>query len=853
MKDRKRKRYNGSSLVFVIIAVAFVGILATIVTRIVSMNLNIKSVDRQAKKNFYSAESVMDEVDIAVESLTADAMKAAYVEIMSEYVTTAYSTTDQNSIQVRFSYLYLKNLVEKLSDGNASIAADYTMSNGATYKVQVIKDKMKELLDADEGSKTVKCWDYVDDTTKNPNLVLKFDSASGGERSLTLKNVRVVYYETDSNGKKKSTWLKTDIKIAAPNLSFESGNIYPEFTKYSIIGDDKVSASTLCRDDVVNGSVYAGSKGLIVEGYSGNDSDTKGETLTIGGTGTNVITRGNVEVVQGGRLCLGTENSDISVWTENLNTTSGSGSKTGSEAPAKLTVYGDSYVHDDLSLNSPYSLVSYLSGSYFGYTFNRDNSTKSNTYVNSDYSSAIVLNGKHSSLYMGDSMSSILLGGQAYVSRSKYDINAANRKDILLGQSLSVKSDQKFYMVSNDDLADGFTNPMSWETYQTYIADSTRGTKIPGGRTPLVSEKYKQLKNLLDESEPVTTYVVSMTMTSSSANSAMVYLYYNFKNSDCANTYFKQYVTNTDLLERMVSSKYLKFDGTFDGLDIDMSVNLAILASSSVITHVDEQSIETNEGNITDSDQTTLMANAIQYASRYKSYQLTLTDGNWTTYSADANSQGYKAFDLYNDGTVNLKETDTIFEALMSKTSDKSQYSFVYDAANNPTDNGYKEFTGYGNAWTKIVPVQVGSGAVYAIFVAQLDASSISSGVSVPTDKILERAKEVGFDASDDNNNKVMIVSNGHIAVNTDVHGIVISDTEVKINAANCNMTAESAALQDMFSAQKSVEGTDPKTNFMTYFACFENLTFGADQDSVDMLDISKCVNHANWTKNEEE
>jgi len=286
-----------------------------------------------------------------------------------------------------------------------------------------------------------------------------------------------------------------------------------------------------------------------------------------------------------------------------------------------------------------------------------------------------------------------------------------------------------------------------------------------------------------------------------------------------------------------------------------MSSNLAIFANSSLITHVDEKKLETTDGTLNDSSETTLMANSIRYASQYKSYQLTLTDGNWTEYSADADSQGYKAFDLYDDGTVNLKETDTIFEALMSKTEDHSQYSFVYDAANNPTANGYESISGYGDAWIKIVPVNIGGGYVYAIFVAQLDSSSISSGKSVPTDVILSRAAAVGFNASDANNYSVMIVSNGDISVTTDVHGIVISDTEVEINATNRTMTAEPAALQAMFSAQKSVEsgGATPATDFLTYFKCFEDLKFGADEDAVDILDISKCISHANWTKNEEE
>ena len=65
MKQRmNNKNKKGSSLVFVIIAVAFVGILSTIILRVTLINVETKGTDRSIKKNFYSAEAVTDKYRI---------------------------------------------------------------------------------------------------------------------------------------------------------------------------------------------------------------------------------------------------------------------------------------------------------------------------------------------------------------------------------------------------------------------------------------------------------------------------------------------------------------------------------------------------------------------------------------------------------------------------------------------------------------------------------------------------------------------------------------------------------------------------------------------------------------------
>lgn len=830
MKQRmNNKNKKGSSLVFVIIAVAFVGILSTIILRATLINVETKGTDRSIKKNFYSAEAVTDKLNIALENISQEAMKKAYVDLLQSYAADGINTTDQNTIQNKFAKRYLNNLIGILAPGQAMTAAN-DLAPGVTYEPRQLKEYMKNALTTD-GEPDVSDFIDMEDHDKNALLTLQYGDESDydAERYLLLKNVKVKYIENKGDTDRAvSTWITTDIKMVVPKLNFEGGNIYPDFTKYAIIGNDKVDALNSTKTASVNGNVYAGLNGLNVSG--------QGDTLSISGSSSRLVTRGNINVQQSGGLTLGSQDNPIEVWAENYTTSV----LKDSTSEAKLTVYGDSYVHDDLSLDGPRSNVKFLEGKYFGYSFNKNNAgdTDSGNEVNSQYSSAIVINGKHSSLFMGDKMSEILLGGRAFISRNQDSgteignkAGSSMRKDIPIGESISVKSDQNFYLVSNDDLSEGFTNPMLIGKYKTLIN---------AGKSPMSDSSAKTLKSYLNESEPVTNYVYDLSGTSTDA--AMVYFYYNFKNQSAADRYFKNYCDKNEMGKKIVSSQYLEFPS---GLDISISQNLSLLTVGNALTYSSKaDGLQSQDGNITEDNEDYYKKESVQKAAKYKSYQLTLTDGDWSKYIQTGISDGEGGFDLTD------KKESPIFDSLMTK--DGSSYVFVNEAKQSGNLYGFQTLK--NSIKYKAVPVDVKGKNAYAIFVVEtndIGNTSLEMGTEIPVglQSVLNAAG-----ITNSNDTVAIVVSNCNIQVDCNFRGLVISKNTVSFSGSNVKVTAESAMLQDMFSAQKSKEGSvGLDQRFLKYFEAFSGISYGEDVGSAqDSVDFSSCIKYVNWKKNNE-
>lgn len=833
MKERLQNRNKkGSSLMFIIIAVAFVGILSTIILRVTIINVETKSTDRNIKKNFYSTETVMDALNIALENISKDAMQVAYVDLLENYADDGINTTDGNIVQDKFARKYLNNLIGLLQSGNKTGTWNYSLDDKTTYeyKIEVLKEYLVDVLDDDHYETLA---DFLDiEYMKDNNckfLEVTFDSTnSDAEKYVTLKNVRVNYKEDDAN-----TYITTDIKIVVPKLNFEGGNIYPDFTKYAIIGDDKVDAKTSVKNAVVNGNVYAGINGLNVTGQE--------DTLTIGDKSiSRVITRGDINVQQTGGLTLGSSATPIEVWAENYRTSV----LKGYETPAKLTVYGDSYIHDDLSLDGPYSDVAFRKGKYSGYSFNKDNTDDSNTEVNSMYSSAIMINGKHSSLFMGDDMTEILLGGRAFISRNRDRQQSienedgtftSSRTDIPLGESISVKSNQNFYLVSNDDLAEGFTNPMPIKDYEYKT--------VTENKQPMSEDVKKTLRNYVNASEPVTNYVYSL---SGDENAAMVYFYYNFKNQIAADRYFRDFCDKNEMAKKMVSSEYLKFPS---GLDISISENLSLLTVGNTITFQNKKNgMKTNSGLITDENEDYFKKESIVKAAKYKSFQLTLTDSDWSKYAQSGKSSGDYGFDL----DKKSEDVKTIFDVLITKQEKATDYLFVEEAKKQGAggDFGFKKLSNFGSTSVmyKSVPITVNGKNVYAIFVAETDTNKENL-----TEVSLDELSVTGYNQANDD--VAIIVSNCNIkmdvAKGNNFKGLVISQNTVSLSGS-ININAEPALLQNMFSAQKAREGSlEERERFLRYFVAFSSFSFGEDvKNAQDSVDFSSCIKYVNWKKN---
>lgn len=826
MIERLRKRNKkGSSLMFVIIAVAFVGILSTIILRVTSINIETKSTDRKIKKNFYTTEGVMDKLNIAIENISKDAMKEAYVDLLENYTSDGMNTTDQNMVQNKFAKKYLDNLIGKLSPGNA-MAADYTLAAETMYSVDRIKDALKEVLNKTGEANNLDNWIDADYMSKNGYLSLTYDASNyDAEKYLVLKGIKVKYTENPSDPVSEvSTWITTDIKIVVPKLNFESGSVYPDFTKYAIIGNDKVDAKEGCANAEVIGNVYAGPNGLNVAG--------NGDTLAIGGSSSRLVVRGDIDVQQTGGLTLGSKGNPIEVWAENYRTSILKDSK----VAAKLTVYGDSYIHDDLALDGPHSDVQFLEGKYYGYSFNKDNTSDSITTVNSMYSSAITINGKHSSLKM-DNMTDILLGGRAFISRNQDSGNATGsnlRTDIPIGESISVKSNQSFYLVSNDDLdsSKGFTNPMPIAKYRNVVDES-----------PMSANAYKTLKSYVKAAEPVTTYIYDLSGTSTDA--AMVYFYYNFKSQDAADRYFRNYCDKNEMAKKIVSSKYLTFPS---GIDITLSENLTLLTAGNSLTFKDESSgIQSDSATITDENEEYYKKESVTKAAKYKSYQLTLTDSDWSKYAQSGLSSGEDGFDLEVNEDTKKKTDNPVFDTLIAKEEGAKDYLFVEHAKKSGDSYGFKVLQ--GSIKYKAVPVEVNGQNVYAIFVVETtDGNIIGNGGAVSLNTVLGK---VGFNEMNDAG---IVVSNCTIKADCNFDGLIISNTTVSVGGAAKKITAQSALLQEMFTVQKAKEGSlDDAERFLRYFVAFSDTIFGQDVETAeDSVDFSSCIKYVNWKKNNE-
>ncbi|MCI8410815.1 MAG: hypothetical protein HFJ09_16395, partial [Lachnospiraceae bacterium] len=542
MEKLYKKHSSGSSLVFVIIAVAFVGILGSILLNVTLINVETKGTDRTVKKNFYATETVMDKLNVALENISSDAMKDAYIALLENYTGDVMNTTDQAKIQSRFGKNYIEGILHRISNITNLIdnSTNLSLPANSLYKIEKIQDVLVDAFREDD-SNAEKLRDYlmVDGGADYAQMDLSFDGTHADtNKYLTLKNIKVKYVENadptnDDAG--ISTWITTDIKFTVPILRFEGGGTYPNFTEYSIIGDEEVSAES-SNNTVIDGSLYAGYRGFNIK--TGSDVSVKRKSA-------NIITRGDVNVMQGTTLTLGEKDNLVNVYAKNY-TTSRNGSP-GSTALAKLNVYANSYIMDDMSLDAPYSDV-YFGGdnaAYYGYSFNKDNTTDTKTELNSQYSSAILINGKNSSLHMDNSMSSILLGGRAYISREQQKMEniGIEKKDILMGESLSIKVDQNYYLVSNEHMKEGYTNPMKWEEYAA-LGEPGRIEVLSDDIVGRSSGIGALLKTGVGQGTVPYVYNIS-NLTSTSG--AMVYFYYNFKSQNAADTFYNKYFDKTDL------------------------------------------------------------------------------------------------------------------------------------------------------------------------------------------------------------------------------------------------------------------------------------------------------------------
>ena len=438
---------RGSAIVIVIIAMALIGIMATTILWAAYLNYRIKINDLKVKNSFYSAETVVEQIQAGVKTNVSEAVNEAYQEVVSNWDALG---TDANR-ESYFITAYIAAVESKFG----------TSPTGSPNRYD--KDMLKSFVDSewwDEGDPNKdgyivnKPWD---------DAVAEFKAANAvnGYGSMSLRNICIEYYDTNGY----LSIINTDIAIDVPKLRFTQAGTIDRLYPYVLVGDEGIEMDA--NKVTVNGSIYGG----VDDKMDGGIQITQNSHVTIEDA-SYVISGGDI-VVGNSPIFTSMVNQDAELIIRNM-IQDNKGFRTNVYANglalngSHLDVTGRLYIANDLILSGKGSNVS-LAGQYYGY--GNTNTSKNQELVNktdedgkvvlggdgkpekelqnvnpADTSSAIVINGKNSSVDL-TGLATLQLAGRAYVSLATDDEKDNGMPHVLMGESISVKSNQIAYLV----------------------------------------------------------------------------------------------------------------------------------------------------------------------------------------------------------------------------------------------------------------------------------------------------------------------------------------------------------------------------------------------------------------------
>ena len=498
---------KGESLVLVIIVIAFIGLLAGTVMMTSLVNFKMKRVNVYAKDTFYSAEQVLDEINIGLQRYISDSMSTAYVEVMENY--SDYSVPKKRMV---LQTNYYESMWDKLQVGG----------NNQFYNVAVLEGFLKPSTK----------WQGADDT--GYGAIVRAVDASGSlsttgimqtyENGIVLKDLKIYY--KDSKG--YVSVIQTDIRLTYPEMDFAQTTALPDVASYGVIADA--------------GMVTAGNNPLALEGNFYADSFTSESSNAA--SKKQISHTGDGQVVVKHDILLKnasfTNEEAGTVWADNIETIG-----------ANISFIGNTNVADDLNIKGDQSVIT-LSGTYNGF---------GNSIMDAEKSSAILINGTNTSLNLSG-IEKITLAGHAYIGTKNTAVDGAgnlvNGKDVYTGESIAVKSNQLMYMVPAEcigvDVVTGESvfnkNPLTTEEYQVIKNNPSKYLEVS------MDVKVKKLDSTLKDyiaqlngiAQPEVVFVPTK-------DTPLVYYYMKFDNEDAANRYFnKYYNTNKETYDRYIKS-----------------------------------------------------------------------------------------------------------------------------------------------------------------------------------------------------------------------------------------------------------------------------------------------------------
>lgn len=439
---RRALRGNrGSGIVLVLVCMLCVSILGVTVLYLSYTGLLIKVTERQSKEDFYDASAAVDEIRAGLQTAVSDSIASAYKTVLINYSNPGF--TAGGDMAGKFQEEFRGALYGwKTESGDALFQSGHGYYNPSVLGSFVSRGDTRVSVRDGKAAAVV------------------YDAA---EKAILLKNLQVTY-ENARTG--YSTVVNTDLAVGMPEFSYvlSQYNIsgLPEF---AVIAREELHQDFGQTQLEIDGSAYAGAISL----------KNAGSTLEIK-KGT-MVCRGLAAVQDAGisgvpRL---TVDHTASLWANRIEVGTGS----------SLSLQGDAYVQDDLELAGNNSSA-VLSGRYFGF---------GDSFAKAEESSAILVNGRGTTLDLSG-VSYLMLAGHSFVSNYRALSGGDTATDVLMGESVSVRGNQRAYLAPEKCLVGVSSNPLIYRAGEEPAVTLDTAKPLWSGSTATLADYGASVKKV---------------------------------------------------------------------------------------------------------------------------------------------------------------------------------------------------------------------------------------------------------------------------------------------------------------------------------------------------------------------
>lgn len=817
-KDTAGKQNKGFSLITVIIAVSFIGILGLLVLYMALSNFQMKITDLKGKDSFYTAERAIEEIRVGLQEDVGNSMSEAYIKVLETY------DKDENLKDVVLDKQrqndFVNEFIKKLAD---RLEKD---SDQSKYDL----DYLKKYLDMEISENET----LIVTTPSDKEPVMTKDNKNG----ILLKNLKVIYVDP----KGYASVIETDIRLGIPKVQFPTPSTLPDLMNMIVVAGKGI----ICEggETKISGSIYSG----ILQDINDNTILEKNPYTSIWiKSGTNLDIQDGEKIVSAGEIYTEpnasfTSEAGVTLWAQGVKLSS-----------AQVNLLGTTYLSDDLTIESGSGSRVTVQGEYYGYGYPESARSSLNKYMydnqekrwsDTALSSSIVINGKNTTLDLSG-VRKIMLAGRSYIGTSK----VSNSNDIMMGESITVKGTQLAYLLP-PELIDAsklkdpemeIKNPMSVSDYEN--SGLKQMNSVPLKMDAEVPELgNKSLNEIgIDSEKPV-----QKVFYSNNADEGYVYLYLNFKDSKASSDFMYDYYMNNSTVKTNLD-KYLSFyfSGTNSGIKVkDMKNYIRYVTNGNVLSY---------EGSEATENGTTAKGSMAVATSPEVSQALLQEQTNYQNMWYALNRKMITSVDLLNkevkdsDGLVHNEKEDTDRNVFDNMVNEKEMVQFLQE---KHPESLKEEFTADEDDGLQAIMVHNGRSSTFQIKNDDGTTSETTvSGKNEPLKITSAMADKLR-----------LVVCTGDVIIDQGVHfqGIIMAKGRITLGAG---ASLESAPLEAarVFQAQMNkTEGENKKISPKSFFWEGDKYVLGNTNTSdettdtgrvSDTYDLADCVTYENWRK----